>query len=208
MMPAPPKDPSSRRRLFGPLGLALAAGFALLLTGILLFAWNLDRHEPREVPVADGIVVVTGGADRIDEALALLEQFKGRRLLISGVNTASTPEQLRRRWPGRTRLFDCCVDLDYQARNTYGNAIESRAWARRNGIRSLILVTASYHLPRTLVEFRAAMPDVAITAFPVVPEASRLNRWWQEPQLTRIIVLEFVKYWAAVLRTSLGLPGG
>lgn len=204
----PARHPSLFRRLVRPLGWVLVTGVVTVIAAFLAFAWMLERREPREMPVMDGIVVVTGGADRIDEALALLEQYKGRRLLISGVNVSSTPEQFRRRWPGREPLFDCCVDLDYQARNTYGNAIESRAWAKRNGIRSFILVTASYHLPRTLVEFEAAMPDIAIAAYPVVPEASRLNRWWQEPHLTRIIVLEFVKYWAAVLRTSIGLPGG
>lgn len=184
------------------------AGLAVLVLvgGIVVFAASLDRREPREVAMADGIVVVTGGADRITEALSLMERGKGRRLLISGVNTQSTPEQLRRHWPGREELFQCCVDLDYQARNTYGNAIESRAWAKKNSFRSLILVTASYHLPRTMLEFRAAMPDIEIIGFPVVPEASKLNRWWQEPALMRIIVLEFLKYGAAVLRVSLGLP--
>ncbi len=177
-----------------------------VVAGFLVFAASLERREPRDVTIADGIVVVTGGADRISEALSLMERGKGHRLLISGVNTQSTPEQLRRRWPGREELFQCCVDLDYQARNTYGNAIESRAWARKNNFRSLVLVTASYHLPRTMLEFRAAMPDIEITGFPVVPEASKLNRWWQEPALMRIIVLEFFKYWAAVLRVSLGFP--
>ncbi|HRE21978.1 MAG TPA: YdcF family protein [Rhabdaerophilum sp.] len=185
------------------LGAVMASA---VVTGILIFAASLERREPRDVAMADGIVVVTGGADRISEALSLMERGKGRRLLISGVNTQSTPEQLRRRWPGREELFQCCVDLDYQARNTYGNAIESRAWAKRNNFRSLVLVTASYHLPRTMLEFSAAMPDIEITGFPVVPEASKLNRWWQEPPLMRIIVMEFFKYWAAVLRVSLGFP--
>jgi len=184
------------------------AGLAMLAVvgGILSFAVSLDKYEPHDVAGADGIVVVTGGADRISEALSLMERGKGRRLLISGVNIQSTPEQLRRRWPGREELFQCCVDLDYQARNTYGNAVESRAWAVKNNFRSLVLVTASYHLPRTMLEFRAAMPNIEIIGFPVIPEASKLKRWWQEPALMRIIVLEFFKYWAAALRVSLGFP--
>lgn len=185
------------------LGMVMASA---VVAGFLIFAASLERREPRDVAIADGIVVVTGGADRISEALSLMERGKGKRLLISGVNTQSTPEQLRRRWPGREELFQCCVDLDYQARNTYGNAVESRAWARKNNFRSLVLVTASYHLPRTMLEFRAAMPEMEIIGFPVVPEASKLNRWWQEPALMRIIVMEFFKYWAAALRVSLGFP--
>lgn len=192
---------------FAKLLLAGVLMSAAVMAGILIFAATLERREPRDVAVADGIVVVTGGADRISEALSLMERGKGQRLLISGVNAQSTPEQLRRRWPGREELFQCCVDIDYQARNTFGNAVESRAWAKKNNFRSLVLVTASYHLPRAMLEFRAAMPDIEIAGFPVVPEASKLNRWWQEPTLMRIIVLEFFKYWAAVLRVSLGVPG-
>ncbi len=187
-------------------GAGVIAG--LLVIGIVLFARSLERREQGEIGPADGIVVLTGGADRIGDALLLLERDKGRRLFISGVNIHSTPELLKRRWPGRERLFECCVDLDYKARNTYENAVESRRWAEHNGFKSLILVTASYHLPRAMLEFEHAMPGVVIQAYPVVPEASRINRWWQEPVLARIIALEFIKYWAASIRTMLGFSGG
>lgn len=183
-------------------------GLVALVIGVILFARNLETRESRQLASADGIVVLTGGADRINEALQLLEQGLGKRLVISGVNIHSTAEVLKRRWPGREKLFDCCIDLDTSARNTYGNAIETRRWVEGQGFKSLILVTASYHLPRALLEFEHAMPGVSIQAHPVVPEASRINRWWQEPTLTRIIVLEFIKYWAASLRLTLGFSGG
>ena len=183
-------------------------GFLALIVGVVIFARGLEKREQREPALADGIVVLTGGADRINEALQLLEQGLGKRLVISGVNIHSTAEVLKKRWPGREKLFDCCIDLDYAARNTYGNAVETRRWVQGQGFKSLILVTASYHLPRALLEFEHAMPGIAIQAYPVVPEASRINRWWQEPTLTRIIVLEFIKYWAASLRLTLGFAGG
>lgn len=179
-----------------------------LIIGVVLFARSLDRREPRAVVPADGIVVLTGGADRINEALQLLERGLGRRLMISGVNMNSTAEALKRLWPGREHLFECCIDLDYQARNTYENAIEARRWARAQGFTSLLLVTASYHLPRAALELKHAMPEAVIQPYPVVPLASRINRWWQEPALMRIIALEFVKYSAASIRLALGIPGG
>ncbi len=191
-------------RLF--VGLVLV-GLAVLAAGIVFFAASLERREQGEIQTMDGIVVLTGGADRINEALALLERGKGRRLFISGVNTHSTPELIKRRWPGREHLFECCVDLDYRARNTFENAIESARWARSHGLKSLILVTASYHLPRARLEFEYAMPEVTVLGYPVVPEASRINRWWQEPALARILALEFIKYWAASIRLTLGISG-
>jgi uncharacterized SAM-binding protein YcdF (DUF218 family) len=140
--------------------------------------------------------------------MQLLERGLGRRLMISGVNVHSTAEALKRHWPGREHLFECCIDLDYQARNTYENAIEARRWARAQGFTSLILVTASYHLPRARLELQHAMPEALIQPYPVVPLASRINRWWQDPVLMRIIALEFVKYSAASIRLALGIPGG
>ncbi|MCZ8184378.1 MAG: YdcF family protein [Beijerinckiaceae bacterium] len=182
-------------------------GAAFLVLGTILFAARLDRREPVALRPAEGIVVLTGGADRILDGLDLLEKRLGQRLFISGVNAQTRAETLKRQWPGRDTLFACCIDLDFRARNTYGNAIETRDWVQRHGFSSLILVTASYHVPRAQLEFATAMPYVALQVYPVVPEASRINRWWQEPVLTRILLLEFVKYSAARARILVGLPG-
>lgn len=195
--------PRGIRRLFG-LGLA---GAAALVLGTILFAAQLDRQEPADLAPADGIVVLTGGADRIPDALQLMERRLGKRLFITGVNAQTSGEMLKRQWPGREALFACCIDLDYRARNTYGNAVETRSWAGGHGFSSLILVTASYHVPRARLEMAAAMPGMVLQAYPVVPEASRIKRWWQEPHLTRILMLEFVKYSAARVRIALGIPG-
>lgn len=182
-------------------------GAAFLVIGTILFAARLDRREPVDLRPAEGIVVLTGGADRILDGLDLLERRLGQRLFISGVNAQIRAETLKRQWPGRDALFACCIDLDFRARNTYGNAVETRDWVQRHSFSSLILVTASYHVPRAQLEFAAVMPHVALQVYPVVPEASRINRWWQEPVLTRILLLEFVKYSVARARILAGLPG-
>lgn len=186
---------------------AMLVAVAALTIGTILFAASLERREPPDLRPADGIVVLTGGADRIPDALNLMERKLGRRLFITGVNAQTTGEMLKRQWPGREALFSCCVDLDYRARNTYGNAIETRNWVNQHGFSSLIIVTASYHVPRAQAEIAAAIPGVSLQAYPVVPEASRISRWWQEAHLTRILMLEFGKYVAARVRIALGLPG-
>lgn len=198
-----PMDRRFRRLILG----AVAAAVLAVLAAFVLFARSLELRGGADDPIADGIVVLTGGADRISDGLNLLERGKGRRLFISGVHAQSGVEALKRLWPARADLFDCCIDLDHQARNTRGNAIETRDWARRRGFSSLLLVTASYHMPRAMIEFEHAMPDIRLSAHPVIPEASRLRRWWQDPTLVRILALEFAKYWAASLRTSLRIGG-
>jgi uncharacterized SAM-binding protein YcdF (DUF218 family) len=168
---------------------------------LLIFAASLDRREAPTPPQADAIIVLTGGADRIGDGLSLLEAGKGRRLLISGVNQQVTMEDLKRRWPGHDSAFACCVDLDFRALNTFENARESAVWVKTRGVRSLLLVTASYHMPRASLEFATAMPNVAIIAAPVIPATARLDAWWADATLTRIIALESIKYAAAWART-------
>ena len=182
-------------------------GLLAVFIGFALFVRQISPREVTEPEAADGIVVLTGGADRIQDGLLLLAEGKGRRLLISGVNVHSTKDDLKRRWPGHDALFACCVDLDYNARNTFGNAQEGASWARKNRFRSLILVTASYHMPRAQLEFEAAMPEAVLRIFPVIPEASGLGQWWGDRALIRIILLEFVKFWGATLRITLHIPG-
>ena len=99
-----------------------------------------------------------------------------RRLLISGVNERTSRDEIARLNPGQRRLFDCCVDLDYRARNTIGNAIETRRWAERNRFHSLIVVTSTYHMPRTLVELDHALPGIRKVPYAVVHVERRSRR--------------------------------
>ena len=117
------------------------------------------------MPVADGIVALTGGPDRITVAYRLLDEGKGMRLLITGVHPDVTPISLKNIVPGDAEKFDCCVDLGRMAENTIGNAAETADWVRRNDYRSVILVTSTYHLPRARLELRRAMPTVEIVAY-------------------------------------------
>lgn len=195
---------AARRLAFRVFWLLLAA----MLAGFFLFVRSLELRESVLENNAEGIVVLTGGADRISDALRLLEAQRGRRLLISGVNVNAPLDVLKKRWAGHDGVFDCCVDLDFNALNTHGNAMQARRWVRQHGFRSLVLVTAAYHMPRARLEFEAMMPGIAIHAYPVVPETSRIGRWWQDPALIRIIALEYVKYVYAGLRIWLRLPGG
>lgn len=175
------------------LGLAFVAGFTLFLA-------QLDRRESNPPRRADAIVALTGGADRLADALELLDRHQARRLLITGVNNSTSAETLRRRLPGRDALFDCCIDLDYKARNTAGNALETRLWSERHGFRSIIVVTSAYHMPRTLVELRGQMPGADLIPHAVVAPHAQVDRWWHDPEVARVLLSEYVKFVAASLR--------
>lgn len=186
------------------IGLALpfVAGLALLF-GYVRFASGIVAREPVAVPRTDAIVVVTGGSQRVGDAIGLLGAERGSRLLISGVNEKTGREELARLIPSARELLSCCVDLDYRARNTIGNAIEARRWVRGHGFRSLLVVTSNYHMPRTIAEFAHAMPGLRLVPHPVVTDQIDTGGWWYRWGTIRVLVPEYGKYLAARLRSTI-----
>jgi uncharacterized SAM-binding protein YcdF (DUF218 family) len=170
---------------------------AALLLGFVAFVSQLDNSESEPMRHADAIVVLTGGADRIPDAVQLLAEGHGTRLLISGVNKDLSPGNLLKLLPQYADLFACCIDLDYGAGNTVGNATETRRWARDHKVGSIILVTSNYHMPRAMIEFRRAMPQTDFIARPVVPYAFDASRWWRDASVARVLAAEYVKFLAA-----------
>lgn len=187
---------------------AVIVGLIIWTAGLLAFADRVIRLTPPEPPeAADGIVALTGGSDlRLEAATGLLENGKGRRLLVSGVNRKATRADLWGVTGAAKRVFDCCVDLGFTADDTIGNARETRQWARSLNMHSLILVTADYHTPRAMLELRGVMPEARITAFPVATPALDARHWRDSPLAARRMVLEYCKYLAILAREGvLGL---
>ncbi len=105
-------------------------------------------------------MVLTGGSSRVADALELLANGFGKRLLISGVHPTNGAANISRTLPDSQRLLDCCVDLDRSAVNTRSNAVETKRWVHERGFKSLIVVTSNYHMPRAIVEMSHEMPDI------------------------------------------------
>ncbi len=184
--------------------IAVAAGFAATDFGIFVRSLATTEHAPAER--ADAVVALTGGAERIGDAARLLTEGFGRRLLITGVNARTTAEEIAKREPQLRPLLDCCVDLDRRAMNTVGNALETAAWARRNALDSLVVVTSNWHMPRSLAELRAAAPELRLVPFPVVAASFDPADRHRNLATFRLLALEYAKYRAAGLRIALGLP--
>jgi uncharacterized SAM-binding protein YcdF (DUF218 family) len=179
--------------------LIVLGGIALVL-GFMTFLWLLPNEEVVLGHNVDGIVVLTGGTSRVTDALELLAAGRGRRLLITGVNPGTTTADIAHQAAGYDRLLSCCVDLDYSAINTFGNALEARRWATDHGFHSLIIVTSAYHMPRALAEIAHQLPDVALIPFPVVSDRLRVEPWWSNGATTRLVLSEYFKYLFARVR--------
>ncbi len=198
----------------GAFARAVSALRTLILLGVALgtlalalgFVWFMDRVPGEDAGgdrKAEGIVALTGGAARINDAIELLAAERGQRLLITGVNPTTHTAELARLTPKYRKLFDCCIDLDRSAMNTIGNAVETRRWARTRGFRSLLVVTSAYHMPRALAELAHELPEVTLIAFPVWTERQRANPWWSDPSTARLVISEYLKYVYAVARMRL-----
>jgi uncharacterized SAM-binding protein YcdF (DUF218 family) len=175
------------------------------LVGLFAFADRVRSFTPAPEPDrADGIVALTGpSAERVNAAIRLLEQDKGERVLISGVNREVRRQELRELTPGSNRLFNCCVDLGFEAEDTGGNAREIAAWAREKGYVRLIVVTSDYHMPRSLLEIRSAAPGLELTPYAISTPSLDTSRWWRAAVTARRMTLEYVKYLAVLAREAL-----
>ena len=175
------------------------------VVGLFAFADRVRNLTPAPEPArADAIVALTGpSAERVNEAIRLLEQDKGDRVLISGVNREVRRQELRALTPGSNKLFNCCVDLGFEAEDTSGNAQEIAAWARSKHYDSLIVVTSDYHMPRALLEIRGMAPEVKLTPYAVSTPSLDNSRWWRAAVTARRMTLEYMKYLAVLGREGL-----
>ena len=190
--------------------LALVALFVLggaAIGGFLSFVHQVQEMEQQAAaaaPQADAVVVLTGGPGRIDAGLELLSAERGARLLISGVNPATSGLAIQRAAAAgevseRARLFSCCVDLGRRAADTVGNAAEARDWIGERKFARVLVVTADYHMQRALLEFERALEEASpVQLLPWPVRTSLLEgAWYRDPAAIRRLGGEWVKYLSA-----------
>ncbi|SCA57131.1 conserved hypothetical protein [Candidatus Terasakiella magnetica] len=192
-----------QRRLFGPFVLSLILICAIWGIGFIAFTNYVPRHIQDGESLTDGIVVLTGGTHRLNTGLALLTDQKAEKLLISGVYRGVDLEQLLSLSKSAPRELECCIDIGHEAFDTRGNAKETMQWIKKTGFKSLRLVTANYHMPRSLLEFSFSLPETHIIAHPVFPEHVKIDQWWRWPGTAELLIGEYNKYILVWLRQEL-----
>jgi len=179
--------------------------FGIWLAGLLWFTRQIPDQPLADSAKADAIVILTGGAGRLEYGLKLLSEARAKKLFISGVSeTATIPQMLNYAKPDvRAKLAPVAakeIVLGHKAVNTIGNASETARWLRKEEYNSIILVTTSYHMPRSTQEFTQVAPGLAIIPAPVFPEDSPLSNWLTDPESRGWLLSEYHKYLAAELR--------
>lgn len=202
---------SSRHPL---LRLAFVVGVLVVawLVGLIRFAGTIPDAPADMSERGQAVVVLTGGSGRLDEGLRLLSEGKAEKLFVSGVYQGVDVRTLLALSKRRGGNLEKRVAIG-AATNTKGNASETAAWIRSQGYSSLRLVTGSYHMPRSLLEFSFVMPDVKIIPHPVFPERVKVESWWRWPGTASLIAGEYNKVLLAWIRhfserlLSQGAPG-
>jgi uncharacterized SAM-binding protein YcdF (DUF218 family) len=186
---------------------SLAAILLLIVlwgVGLMAFAARVANSTPAPDPkVSDGVVALTGASSlRIEAAVQLLERGKARRLLVSGVNKEVSRADIQRLTHDYGKSFDCCVDLGFRAADTQGNAKETSNWATYHHFHTVIVVTADYHMPRSLLELHAAMPGVILRPYPVATQTLDAHAWWKTSEGVKRMGYEYCKYLVILAREA------
>lgn len=167
--------------------------------GLVRFAEAIPETVADADTSTDAIVVLTGGSERLSTGLQLLADNKAGKIFVSGVHESVDIAELLKTAGMPLEALEPRVETGHGAQDTAGNAVETAAWMRGHGYRSLRLVTASYHMPRSLLEFRFALPEATVIPHPVFPDHVKRERWWLWPGTTALIIGEYHKFLLAWL---------
>ncbi len=175
----------------------------LMAFGLFLVQMRAPDDAPRAS--VDALVVLTGSSGRVERGFELLAQGNAPLLYISGAGAKVTVADMLNQHASPALREEILakgyeVILDHAASTTQTNATESAVFIRTRHYQTIRLITGHYHMPRSLVEFRAVLPDVTILTEPVLSDQFEQSVWWQNPSTRRVVLQEFHKYLAAQLR--------
>ena len=188
-----------RRLLIATIGLIL-----FWIAGLIRFADSIPKKIEEPTRHTDSIIVLTGGSGRLEEGLNLLELNLANSLFVSGVYQGLDVKTLFKMFKRNPTGLESRISIG-TAMNTLGNAIETAEWSRDKNFRSLRLVTSAYHMPRSLIEFKHAMPNIQIIAHPVFPAHVKVDEWWAWSGTAELIASEYTKFLLAWLRQQIEL---
>lgn len=187
--------------IYWPIGVVFFLAIGLSMGAFIRFTNDVAHMKANEAPIeTDAIVVLTGGAKRIQAAVSLLQKNEGKRLFISGVNPRVNENQLRRVSGADPDLFECCIEFGNEAEDTFGNGKEITAWAADNEFESLTVVTNDYHMRRSLYELEEISTKIRFEPYPIKSLDMDDYAWVTDTESLRLLIREFIKLNLAHLR--------
>lgn len=179
---------------------------SLWFAGLIWFLQTVPSSANDSDTQVDAAIVLTGGQGRVDLGLKRLAEGKAKKLFISGVNNHATPQHIIE--PALKRASEdlalpkaAPIELGYNATSTIGNAAEVVEWVENERVTSIRLITANYHMPRSLLEFKETLPlHITILPDPVFPSGFHKADWWKGGESSHLLLSEYHKLIASYLR--------
>ena len=168
--------------------------FVFWLTGLVFFATHTLNLTGSYETKADIAVVLTGDTGRITAAARLLRRNNVPVLFISGVGGGAELDALS----GSDILSENDkqkISLGRKALNTRENALETRDFLQGREVKSILLITSYYHIPRSKLEFKRVFPDAVIKPYPVFNTKSSYKS-------LKLLVKEYNKFILASIRAK------
>lgn len=187
--------------VYWPFGLVFCLSIGLFFGAFIRFTDDVAQMRATHNMIeTDAIVVLTGGAKRIQTAVRLLQQNEGKQLFISGVNPKVSRTELRRVSGASADLFECCIEFGIQAQDTSGNGKEIAAWAGQNGFESITVVTNNYHMRRSIFELQNVSTQMKFEPYPIEGLSMDDYAWLKDTESLRLLIREFIKLNLAYVR--------
>jgi uncharacterized SAM-binding protein YcdF (DUF218 family) len=144
----------------------------------------------------DAVIVLSGGLGRVEEGLKLHLAEKGEYLIISGVDKASDMNSIFFLHNPTDFANSEKIILEKSSVSTFENARNVKKIIELHGIKSIVLITSSYHMKRAGFIFSRVFPDdVKIFYHTVSTENFNEETWWKDRNSILLLLTEFVKYY-------------
>ena len=162
--------------------------------GFMYFITLVPTHQADNGRVVtDAAIVLTGGNKRIEEGFNILKEKKSKKLFVTGVSKKAKDRDIIVLYGNLDYINNKKIEFGRSAMNTNGNAIEAKNWITDNNIKTITLVTANYHMPRSTLEFKKVLSGVKIIEHPVFPPTFKIKRLWSNPGSMMLLFKEYNK---------------
>lgn len=165
--------------------------FLPILFWLFGFIWWLHHiyHFPTPTEKVSAIIVLTGGQERIKKGISLLDKNPEAPFLISGVHTIKHLNEVAKYSDYQTH-----IDIGFEATTTAQNAQEVKEWNAQKKSGTIHVATSHYHMDRSLLELRYAMPRTKFIPYTVISHQFRELRWLSRPRNLHLLFKEYNKF--------------
>ena len=189
---------NTKRLRFLILGRALAGIAGVALAQLAFFDWIIAGGQRLSVQHGDAVIVYAGDPGRTPAGFRTASGADARWLLFSGGDEVRIQRELRRHRLSR----GCVVRIVRGAYTTDQNARTVMPLLRKAGVKSAVLVTSWYHLPRAYFLTRLYSLGSGIEWDCVGAEPNPPG-WWKRPEFRS----ELLRFWGSLGRVVLAVVG-